>query len=315
MEKTTPAPEAHYVGLDIAKDRLDYTVDGTRCDHVPNTAAGHRRLLDILRPLHHVRVVCEATGGYERAIVATLLLAQIEVCVVNPGRVRAFAHAEGLLAKTDRLDAQLLRRFGQRVQPRLHAPMDPAAIALRELLDYRRQVSDQLVAVRNRLTLAGAILRTRLEGQVKFLEQELSEIERLIREHIDHDDTLRRKAARLRELQGAGPVLTATLLAYVPELGMIESPQLSALIGVAPFARDSGRSQRARHVRGGRGVVRHVLYMAAVSATRHNPVLAGFYARLVAAGKPKPVALVAVMRKMLHVLNRLLADSHFVLVR
>lgn len=315
MEKTNPTPAANYVGLDIAKDRLDFTVDGTRCDHVPNTPAGHTRLVEALKPLRHVRVVCEATGGYERAVVAALLLAQLEVCVVNPGRVRAFAHAEGVLAKTDRLDAQLLRRFGQRVQPRLHAPMDAAAITLRELLDYRRQVSDQLVAVRNRLELAGPVLRTRLDGQVAFLEKELGEADRLIREHIEGDDTLRRKATRLRELKGAGPVLTATLLAYVPELGEIESPQLSALIGVAPFARDSGRSHHARHVRGGRGVVRRVLYMAAVCATVHNSVLAAFYARLVAAGKPKPVALVAVMRKMLHVLNRLVADPNFVLVR
>jgi transposase len=260
-------------------------------------------------------VICESTGGYERAMVAKLLLAKIEVCVVNPGRVRAFAQAEGLLAKTDRLDAQLLRRFGQKVQPRLHAPMDQAAIVLRELLDYRRQVSDQLVAVRNRLELAGKVLRARLDAQVLFLQKELTETDRLIQEHIDHDDTLRRKAARLRELKGAGPVLTATLLAYVPELGEIESPQLSALIGVAPFARDSGRRHGARHVRGGRGVVRHVLYMAAVAATQHNPLLRAFYTRLVAAGKPKPVALVAVMRKMLHVLNRLIADPNFVLVR
>jgi transposase len=314
METTTPLTEATYVGLDIAKDRLDYTVDGTRCDHVPNTPDGHERLLVTLRPLRGVRVICEATGGYERAIVAALLLAKVEVCVVNPGRVRAFAHAEGLLAKTDRLDAKLLRRFGEKVQPRLLAPMDQAAITLRELLDYRRQVSEQLVAVRNRLPLAGSVLRARLDGQVVFLEAEMTETDRLIDQHIDHDDTLRRKAARLRELKGAGPVLTATLLAYVPELGEIESPQLSALIGVAPFARDSGHNHRARHVRGGRAVVRNVLYMAAIAATRYNPVLRAFYVRLVAAGKPKPVALVAVMRKMLHVLNRLIADPHFALV-
>jgi transposase len=315
MEKTTPTAETTYVGLDVAKDRLDYTVDGVRCDHVPNTPDGHARLLAVLAPLRGVRVICEATGGYERAIVAALLLAKLEVCVVNPGRVRAFAHAEGLLAKTDRLDARLLRRFGEKVQPRLHAPMDQAAIALRELLDYRRQVSDQLVAVRNRRELAGPVLRARLDGQVTFLERELTATDQLIEEHIDHDDNLRRKAARLRELKGAGPVLAATLLAYVPELGEIDSPQLSALIGVAPFARDSGRGHKPRHVRGGRGVVRHVLYMAAVAATQHNPVLRAYYARLVAAGKPKLVALVAVMRKMLHVLNRLLADPHFVLVR
>jgi transposase len=310
-----PTPEVTYVGLDVAKDRLDYTVDGLRCDHVPNTVSGHARLLAALQALRGVRVICEATGGYERAIVAALLLAKLEVCVVNPGRVRAFAHAAGLLAKTDRLDAQLLRRFGEKVQPRLHAPTDPAALTLRELLDYRRQVSDQLVAARNRRELAGPVLRARLEGQVAFLEKELTETDRLMQEHLDHDETLRRKAARLRELQGAGPVLTATLLAYVPELGGIDAPQLSALVGVAPFARESGRSHKARQVRGGRGVVRHVLYMAAVAATRHNPVLRVFYARLVAAGKPKLVALVAVMRKMLHVLNRLLADPNFVLVR
>lgn len=315
MEKTTPTLEATYVGLDVSKDRLDYTVDGTRCAHVPNTASGHARLLAALRPRRGVRVICEATGGYERAVVAALLLANLEVCVVNPGRVRAFAHAEGLLAKTDQLDAQLLRRFGEKVRPRLHAPMDQATIALRELLDYRRQVSDQLVAVRNRLELAGPVLRARLDGQVTFLAQELAVTDQLIQDHIDHDDTLRRKAARLRELKGAGPVLVATLLAYVPELGDIADPQLSALIGVAPFARDSGRSHKPRHVRGGRGVVRHVLYMAAVAATQHNPVLRAYYARLVGAGKPKLVALVAVMRKMLLVLNRLLADPNFVLVR
>lgn len=313
METTSPTPT--YVGLDVSKDRLDYTVDDTRCDHVPNTDSGHERLLAALRGIPAVRVVCEATGGYERAVVAKLLLAKLEVCVVNPGRVRAFAHAEGLLAKTDRLDAQLLRRFGHKVQPRLHAPMDPAAVVLRELLEYRRLVSDQLVALRNRLELAGKVLHPRLEAQVAFLQKELTETDRLIQEHIDHDDTLSPKAKRLRELKGAGPVLTATLLAYVPELGSIESPQLSALIGVAPFARDSGHRLGPRRVRGGRSLVRHVLYMAAVAAATHNPVLRAFYSRLVAAGKPKPVALVAVMRKMLHVLNRLLADPHFVLVR
>jgi len=313
METTHPTPT--YEDLDVAKDRLDYTVDDTRCDHVPNTDSGHERLLAALRRIPAVRVVCEATGGYERAVVAKLLLAKLEVCVVNPGRVRAFAQAEGLLAKTDRLDAQLLRRFGDKVQPRLHAPMDPAAVVLRELLEYRRLVSDQLVALRHRQELAGQVLRARLETQIGFLQKELSETDRLIQEHIDHDDTLRPKAARLRELKGAGPVLTATLLAYVPELGAIDSPQLSALIGVAPFARDSGRRHGPRHVRGGRSLVRHVLYMAAVAASTHNPVLRSFYSRLVAAGKPKPVALVAVMRKMLHVLNRLLADPHFVLVR
>lgn len=305
-----------YVGLDVSKDRLDYTVDGNRCHHVPNTEIGLRKLTDDLSRLDSpARVVCEATGGYERAALGALLMAKLEVCVVNPGRVRAFAQAEGLLAKTDKLDARLLKRFGEKVRPRLHAPMDEAAVTLRELLEYRRQTSDQLVAVRNRMELAGKVLRPLLDTQARFLDEKLAEADRLIREHIEHDDNLRGKAERLRQLKGVGPVLAATLLAYVPELGQIHDKSLSALIGVAPFARDSGKTNRTRHVRGGRAVVRNVLYMAAVAATKHNRLLGEFYQRLRSAGKPACVALVAVMRKMLAVLNRLLADPHFTLVR
>jgi transposase len=313
MESTKPA--VTYVGLDVSKDRLDYTLDGPRVAQVPNTPSGHARLVMQLRRQPGVRVVCEASGGYERAVVAHLLTAGLEVCVVQPGRVRAFAHAEGLLAKTDRIDAGLLRRFGEKMQPRLAVPTDPVALVLRELLEHRRQLSDILVATGNRLGLAGATLRPRLERQQAFLREELAAVDQLIEQHIASDDDLRGKAARLRELQGVGPVLAATVLAYVPELGQIDSAELSALVGVAPFARDSGQSQRARHVRGGRAVVRKVLYMAAVASIRCNPILGTFYARLRATGKPAAVCLVAVMRRMLGVLNRLIAEPHFVLVR
>ena len=313
MESTKP--EITYVGLDVSKDRLDYTLDGHHVAQVPNTPAGHARLVAQLRHRLAVRVVCEASGGYERAVVAHLLTVGLEVCVVQPGRVRAFAHAEGLLAKTDRIDAGLLRRYGEKMQPRLAVPTDPAAIVLRELLEHRRQLSDILVATGNRLSLAGATLRPRLERQQAFLREELAAVDQLIEQHIASDDDLRGKAARLRELQGVGPVLAATLLAYVPELGQIDSAELSALVGVAPFARDSGQSRRARHVRGGRAVVRKVLYMAAVASIRCNPILGTFYARLRATGKPAAVCLVAVMRRMLGVLNRLIAEPHFVLVR
>ncbi len=317
MEKTKPDDaNVTYVGLDVSKDRLDYTVDGERCDHVPNHATGlHELAATLARVKPPARVVCEATGGYERAAVAALLAEKLEVCVVNPGRARAFAHAEGQLAKTDKLDARLLKRFGEKVRPRLHLPMDEAASALRELLEYRRQLSDQLVAVGNRLELAGKVLRPLLETQARFLEEKLAEADRLIREHIDHDETLSGKAERLRQLQGVGPVLAATLLAYVPELGQIEDKSVAALIGVAPFAKESGQSMRPRRVRGGRANVRHVLYMAAVAATRHNPILGAFYQRLRTAGKPAKLALIAVMRKMLSVLNRLLADPNFALAR
>jgi transposase len=313
MESTKPA--VTYVGLDVSKDRLDYTLDGVTAASVPNTAAGHARLVKQLRRVPAARVVCEASGGYEREVVAHLLTAGIEVCVVQPSRVRAFAHAEGLLAKTDRIDACLLRRYGEKMQPRLAVPTTPAAAVLRELLEHRRQLSDYLVATGNRLGLAGATLRPRLERQQAFLREELAAVDRLIEQHIDGDDDLRGKAARLRQLQGVGPVLAATLLAYGPELGQLAAAQLAALIGVAPFARDSGQTSRQRHVRGGRRTVRNVRYLAAVSAIRCNAILAAFYARLRAAGKPAAVCLVAVMRKMLGVLNRLVADPHFILVR
>ena len=312
-ERPDPPSKVTDVGLAVAKDRLDDTRDGQSVAQVPNTPAGHARLLKQLRRVSAARVVCEARGGYERAVVAHWLTAGVEVCVVPPGRVRAFAHAEGLLAKTDRLDAQRLRRDGEKVQPRLTVPPAPAAAVLRELREQRRQLSDQLVATSNRLAVAGPTLRPRLARQQAFLKEELTAVDRLIEEPLAGDDDRRGKAARLRELKGVGPVLAATLRADVPELGQIDSAQLSALIGVAPFARDRGQTRRPRHVRGGRGVVRHVLSMAAVAAIRGNTILAAFYARLRATGKPGTVCLVAVMRKMLGVLNRLIADPHFVL--
>lgn len=310
-----PAPRLpHYVGLDIAKAQLDYTIDGQQLAQLPNTPEGHAQLLRELRAVAAARVVCEASGGYERAVVAHLLSAGLEVCVVQPGRVRAFAHAEGLLAKTDALDARLLRRYGEKVQPRLKVPTDAAATTLRELLEHRRQLSEQLVGTNNRLELAGRTLRRLLERQARFLAAELKTVEALIAAQIDDDDDLRRKATRLRELEGVGPVLAATLLAYVPELGEIDSVSLSALVGVAPFARDSGQMHRPRHIRGGRATVRHVLYLAAVAASRCNPVFHALYQRMRAAGKPAKVCLVAIMRRMLGVLNRLLADPQFTLV-
>ncbi len=305
--------EPEYVGLDIAKDRLDYALPNDQLGHCTNDAHGHEVLIRRLRLLGAPRVVCEASGGYERAVVATLLAAGIEVCLVQPGRVRAFAHAEGLLAKTDPLDAQLLRRFGQTLHPRLAVPTDPAARILRELLEHRRLLTAQLGEVEGRLPLAGPTLGALLQRHQRFLVAELATVEQLIRQHIDHDPDLKQKSARLQQVQGVGPILAATLLAHVPELGHIESAQLSVLVGVAPFAHDSGADLRPRHIRGGRAVVRHVLYMAALCAIRCNPILAAFYRRLRQAGKPPKVGIVAVMRKLLVLLNRLVADPGFLL--
>ena len=304
-----------YVGLDIAKDQLDYCLDETQEGHCAHTPEGRAQLIQILRTLPSPRVVCEASGGYEKLIVAELLQAGIEVCVVQPGRVRAFAYAEGLMAKTDRIDARLLRRFGEKITLRLVVPADAATTTLRELLEHRRQLTTQLAEVAGRLPLAGPTLGKLLKTQQQFLEKQIDQVEKLIAQHIDQDPELKKKSTRLQQIKGVGPVLSATVLAYVPELGQLESAQLSALIGVAPFPDDSGKNRAPRHVRGGRAQVRHVLYMAAISASRSNPILAEFYQRLHAKGKPAKVCLVAVMRKMAGLMNKLIQDPDFALAR
>jgi transposase len=247
--------------------------------------------------------------------VAELLAAGIEVCVVQPARVRAFAHAEGLLAETDRIDAQLLCRLGQKMQLRLAVPVDAALATLRELLEHRRALTTQLCEVEGRLPLAGATLVKLLGRQRTFLKKQIEQVEKTLHHHIDNDPDLRSKSKRLQQIKGFGPVRASTPLAYVPELGKIESAQMSALIGVAPHPRDSGKNHAPRHVRGGRSQVRHVLYMAAVCASRSNPILAALYQRLRANGKPSMVCLVAVMRKMVCLMNRLIQDPNFSLAQ
>lgn len=303
----------NYVGVDIAEAQLDYCLSDSQEGHLTNDAAGRATLIGWLKKLPGARVVCEASGGYERTLVAELLEAGIEVCVVHPGRVRAFAYAEGLLAKTDRIDARLLRRFGQSVRPRLQVPEDPTAAILRDLLEHRRALIEQATVVDERLRLARPTLAKLLRKQKVFLSREIDAVDKMIRQHIEDDPDLRSKFARLQQLKGVGPVLASTLLAYVPELGKIEANAASALVGVAPHPRDSAKTKRPRHIRGGRAQVRHVLYMAAVAAARSNPVLSAFYRRLRARGKPPMVCLVAVMRKMLCVLNRLLQKPDFAL--
>jgi transposase len=305
--------EPDYVGLDIAQERLDYCMSEADEGMCPNSPAGRAKLIEKLKLLPHPRVICEASGGYEKIIVAELLAAGIEVCVVQPGRVRAFAYAEGLLAKTDRIDARLLRRYGQKIKLRLAVPTDPVLATLRELLEHRRALTTQLTEVEGRLTLAGATLGKLLGRQRTFLRKEIEKVEKMIHQHIHSDPDLRAKSQRLQEVKGIGPVLASTVLAYVPELGKIESAELSALLGVAPHPKDSAKSSAPRHVRGGRAQVRPVLYMAAVCAARFNPILSTFYQRLLASGKLPMICLVAVMRKLVCLMNRLIKDPHFVL--
>ncbi len=304
--------ETNHVGIDVSKQHLDISIVGSKKLRIANTPTGLRTLHQKLGRLAHPRVTCEATGGYEKLLVASMLDAGIEVCVAAPGRVRYLAHAEGLLAKTDSIDAELIRRFAEKIPLPIQIKQDPAAQRLRQMSDFRRMLSDDIVKAGNRLELAESYLREQLQSQLTHLEDLKKKVEADINAHIRSSEELAQKAARLQELKGVGPVLAATLLAHVPELGKVGDKTLACLVGVAPHPKQSGNFKGKASIRGGRANVRHVLYMAAVSAARSNPILAAFYQRLrTQSGKTAKVALVAVMRKMLSVLNKMIAQPNF----
>jgi transposase len=302
----------NHVGIDVSKQHLDVSIAGKKNLRLANSPAGLRSLHQKLSCLTHPRVTCEATGGYEKLLVSSLLDAGIEVSVAAPGRVRYLAHAEGLLAKTDAIDAELIRRFAEKIPLPLQIKSDPDVCMLRQMSDYRRMLNDDIVKIGNRIELAEGYLREQLQRQLAHLEGLKKNVEADIASHIRNTSEMAEKAARLQELKGVGPVLAATLLAHVPELGKVSNKTLACLVGVAPHPKQSGNFKGKASIRGGRANVRHVLYMAAVTASRSNPVLAAFYQRLrTQSGKTAKVALVAVMRKMLCVLNKLIAQPNF----
>ena len=256
-------------------------------------------------------VVLEASGGFERSLAAALAAAGLAVAVVNPRQARDFARATGRLAKTDALDAEALARFAEAVRPTPRIVPDEEARTLSAILARRRQIVAMLAAEKNRLLHAPAStkpVKKRIEAHVRWLEKELACIDRDLEEAIEESPTWRENEELLRSVPGVGPVLARTLLAELPELGSedLTGKQLAALAGVAPLNRDSGTLRGRRAVWGGRAQVRAVLYMGALAATRFNPAVKGFYERLLVAGKPRKVALVACMRKLLVVLNAVL---------
>ena len=297
------------LGIDVSKARLDVATWPTGAAwQAPNDAAGIAALLDRLAD-PPMLVVVEATGGWERPLVAALTAAAVPVAVVNPRFVRDFARSTGQLAKTDRLDARLLAQYGVCVQPPVRPQPDAATQELRALITRRRQVITMLVAEQEHRRLAPAAVRGGIDRHLALLRQERAELDGQIAAQITTHPAWRQQAVRLRSVKGVGPVTAATLLAELPELGHLSRRQVAALVGVAPFARDSGKRRGVRRCWGGRASVRHVLYMAAVTASHHNPVLRPFYERLRAAGKPTKVALIAVARKLLVILNALLRDQ------
>ena len=276
---------------------------------VSNDEEGYSQLVPCVQALSPKLVVLEATGGFELGVVAALVAAHLPVVVVNPREVRDFAKSMGRLAKTDRLDSQLLADFAERVQPHLRPIADDATHELRALVMRRRQLVEMLTAERNRLALASKRVRPSLEAVIAALERSLAEIDQDLDQTIRSSPIWRAKDRLLRSTPGVGRVLSSTLLAQVPELGTLDRKEIAALVGVAPFNRDSGLFRGRRMVWGGRAPVRAVLYMSTLVAVRYNPVLRTFYARLRAAGKVPKLALTACMRKLLTMLNAMARDD------
>ena len=303
------------VGIDISKNFLDVFVSGSvTLQRYANDAPGRAQLaIDMLALVPHL-IVAEATGGLERLLIAELAVQKLPLVLVNPRQVRDFAKASGQLAKTDALDARVLAAFGIAIRPAIRPLPDEQALELADLVGRRRQLVDMMVAEKLRLQQAvGKSLRRDIKLHIQWLEKRLRASDTGLNDAIQRSEIWRAKDDLLAEVKGIGPVCRITLLALLPELGLLNRKQIAALVGVAPFNRDSGYYRGTRRVWGGRSEVRKVLYMATLSAIRsHNEVVYSFYRRLKEQGKPGKVAVVACMRKLLTILNAMLRDqAHF----
>jgi transposase len=308
-EEYTMTAAFAYLGIDVSKAHLDLCF-GERRWRLPNDPSGFAAIVAFVAGQPPgLRVVCEASGPYHRAMVAALQCAGIEVCVLNPRRARDFARACGQMAKTDDIDASVLAEYGRRLRPEPTPPPDPEELRLAALLDRRDQLLGILTAESNRLqvTPAGPERRS-IRAHMRFLRGQMETIGGHIDGLLQSTGPLAQRALRLQSTAGVGPTVAASLLTAMPELGRLSRGQAAALSGTAPLNRDSGQRRGTRTIHGGRGRARKALYMAALSASRHNPVLAPFYRRLRDKGKPPKVALVAVMRKLLIHLNSQLKD-------
>ena len=300
--------EGIYVGIDVAKAQVDVAIrpSDDRWE-ISHDDAGVRQLVSRLKVLEPVMVLLEASGSLELPLVAALAAEAVPVVVVNPRQVRDFARATGRLAKTDSLDAAVLAHFAEVVRPPVRPLRDAETQALNSLAARRHQVMTMLVSEKNRLSSAATVaVRPRIEAHIAWLERELDDLDEGLRETLLQSPVWREKDDLLRTVPGVGKQLSLTLLAYLPELGALDRRQVAALVGVAPFNRDSGTLRGKRTVWGGRARVRSALYMGALVASRYNPVIRDFYQRLLAAGKPKKLALTACMRKLLVILNSML---------
>ena len=298
-----------YVGIDVSKERLDVAFGDGREAWFGNEEAGHQQLAEQLIKAQPKLIVMEATGGLERALAVQLAAHSLPVSIINARLVRSFAKAAGLLAKTDRIDARVLVRFGQAMKPEPREPVDEQVRTLQALILRRRQLVEMLGMERNRLSTAHKAVRRNVQSSIRWLEKLLGSNDEDMDEALKRCGAWREKVELLESVPGIARVTALNLVAHLPELGTLNRRQIGSLVGVVPFNRDSGQMRGRRSIWGGRAVPRASLYMAALVGIRHNSVLRAFYQRLKAAGKPSKVALVACMRKLLSILNIMVREN------
>ncbi len=293
--------------MDVAKSTLEVAVtDSGEVRQFANDDKGIDEAVGYIAGLKPVTIILEATGGLEMPLAAVLQARRLPVVIINPRQGRDFARATGVLAKTDTIDARILALFGARVQPEIRPLPDAKAREMRSLLTRRRQIVEMLTAEHNRLGLAGEDVRVGIQAHIRWLEEALTEINDNLDHRIRHSPSSLEKSNLLKSVPGVGKVVSSTLLIELPELGSLNRREIAALVGVAPLNRDSGTMRGRRTVWGGRARLRATLYMAALVASRRNPVIAAFYQHLLDAGKAKKVALTACMRKLLTILNAMM---------
>ena len=301
--------DAIVVGIDVSKDRLDvHVLPSGEAFAVSRDAAGLEALVGRLLPLSPQTVAVEATGGFETVVAASLAAACLPVVVVNPAQIRAFAQAVGKRAKTDPIDAAVIARFVEATRPEVRPLPDEETQALSDLVARRRQIIAMIVAERQREKRAARRMKKSIARLLKALQRELTEIDEDIDEAVRGSPAWREKEDLLASVPGVGPTIARTLIADLPELGSLDRRQIAALVGLAPFTRQSGQWRGRSFIAGGRSTVRAAIFMGALVAVRWNPQLKAFHQRLVAAGKPKMVAIIAVARKLLTILNAILRD-------
>jgi|SRR4051812_18509266 transposase len=298
-----------FVGIDVSKDRLDVFVRPLNEKmQVGNDDESIDLLVKRLKTYNPTLIVMEATGSYHRLLLARLVAADLPAIAINPRQARDFAKAIGRLAKTDGIDAEILAEFADKVRPDVRVVPEQITEQLDAVCTRRRQLVSMMAAEKNRAHVGPAVIRARIKKHIEWLEKQIAELEEDLNQQIRSTPAWREKDDLLRSFKGIGPATSHTLLASLPELGYLNRCQIAALVGLAPFSRDSGKYRGQRHIQGGRHDVRSVLYMATLAAIRSNAVIRAFHQRLIAAGKAKKVAITACMRKMLTIVNAMVRN-------